>query len=131
MARRFASQYASRLLAVNAHQPFLYTHDTFHAPHGGKTGPFQQTDGIEHRIGVKNPTAGLMAPPLFRLRRQRCCDGRLNAASPFCLHGYGRALRLQEALPCLVGVNPVTARQFAHGRHEPTGDYRRSVATGL
>jgi hypothetical protein len=47
-------------LTVDANQAILGTHDPFHAIHRGKSCPLQDPNGVENRIGIENPSAGLM-----------------------------------------------------------------------
>lgn len=58
------------LLAVDAYHSFRDAHHAFTRPTGAAR-PFEQGHGVENGFGVKNPAAGVIAPPLLRLRRQR------------------------------------------------------------
>ena len=66
-------------LTINTHQTLLNAHNAFHSSNRREARPFEQADGVEHGICIKNPAAGLMSlaavqaatPALLRRQAKR------------------------------------------------------------
>ena len=48
-------------LAVDPHQPVWRAHNAFYAINRRKSGPLKGAYGVENRIGIENPSAGLIS----------------------------------------------------------------------
>jgi len=87
-------------LTVNAHQTIRSAHDPFYPLNRRQSRPFQYTNGVENRIGIEDPPAGLMplaavqvATPALMLRQAQCSQALLRAVAMRMLSA-DRQLRL-------------------------------------